>query len=301
MRSLSRIKALQAVEATARHGSFVAAGRELNVTPAAVGQMVRSLEAWLGTPLFVRRGSGSDRLMPMEDTKEAFARLRFGLDALDEGQRLLKARGKGPVVTATASQAVVATWLLPRLGEFSARYPEVVVRLDVTDRVVDMTHGEADIGIRCGDGHWPGLEATHLRAEAIVVVCSPSLLPAGGVIDLAWLARQTLLHDMTAAGLGVIPGWREWADRVGGASLQTSGGMQINASAAIIQATVAGQGVALARLALVEREIADGRLVRIFADHTLPISWGYYAVAAPMALKRPAVRAFRDWLVEAWQ
>jgi len=301
VRSLSRMKALQAVEATARSGSFVAAGRELNVTPAAVGQMVRSLEAWLGAPLFVRRGSGSDRLVPMEDTAEALARLRFGFDALEDGQRLLKARGADTVVTATASQAVVAKWLLPRLGDFSARHPEVVVRLDVTDRVVDLIHGEADIGIRCGAGSWPGLEATHLRAEAIVVVCAPSLLPSGGEVDLDWLGRQTLLHDMTPAALGVFPGWQDWAAMTGASSLQTKAGMQINAATAIIQAAVAGHGVALARLALVEAEIATGGLVRIFADHPLPIDWGYHAVATPHALRRRSVTVFRDWLVESWR
>jgi LysR family glycine cleavage system transcriptional activator len=300
MRSLSRLKALQAFEAAARHGSFVGAGRELNVTPAAVGQMVRSLEDWLGAPLFRRRGSGSDRLVLLDDTREALAKLYTGLDALDAALRQLKARGTSGLVTATASQAIVAKWLLPRLGAFADRHPDVVVRLDVTDRVVDLIHGEADIAIRCGAGRWPGLDATHLGDEHIIVVCAPALLPESGVVGLDWLARQTLLHDTTPPALDVFPGWKEWAAQMSVSSLRTDLGVRINASAAIIQAAIAGQGVALARGALVAQDLAEGRLTQIFADGPLPIDWAYYAVASPQALARPPVKVFRDWLVASW-
>lgn len=301
MRRLSRLKALQAFEAAARHGSFVGAGRELNVTPAAVGQMVRSLEDWLGSPLFRRRGSGTDRLVPLDDTRDALAKLGSGLDALDAALRQLKARGSAAVVTVTASQAIVAKWLLPRLDDFAARHPDIIIRLDVTDRLVDLVHGEADIGIRCGLGRWQGLEARHLRDERIIVVCAPALLPDNGPVDLAWLGSQTLLHDTTPASIGTFPGWRDWAERVGTGLLATDRGVRINASSAIIQAAMNGQGVALARHSLVAEDIAQGRLAHIFRDQEMPILWAYYAVAPAQALGRPPVAAFRDWLVETWR
>lgn len=301
MRSLSRLKALQAFEAAARHGSFVGAGKELNVTPAAVGQMVRSLEDWLGAPLFKRRGAGSDRLVVLEDTREALANLHVGLNALDEAMRQLKLRRNSGVVTVTASQAIVAKWLLPRLGDFAALYPDIVVRLDVTDRVVDLLQGEADIGIRCGAGTWQGLEATHLHDEEIIAVCAPTLLPAEGNPDANWLCAQTLLHDTTPASHNIFPGWRDWAELVGAADLLVDRGLRINASSAIIQAAIAGQGIALARRTLVAQDIADGRLVRVFAQRRLPIDWAYFAVASPWALARAPVMFFRDWLVSTWQ
>lgn len=301
MRSLSRLKALQAFEAAARHGSFTGAGRELHVTPAAVGQMVRSLEDWLGAPLFRRRGAGADRLVPLANTREALAKLGHGLDALDAALRQLKARGESGVVTVTASQAIVAKWLLPRLDDFAGRHPEIVVRLDVTDRLVDLAGGEADIGIRCGAGTWPGLIATHLRDEQIVTVCAPALLPAGGSVDLDWLARQTLLHDTTPASLDTFPGWQDWAAMMGATLLETRRGTRINASSAIIQAAINGQGVALARRSLVAEDIAAGRLAHIFQDRQVPIAWGYYAVATAQTLTRSVVAKFRDWLVETWR
>ena len=301
MRSLSRLKALQAFEATARHGSFVGAGRELNVTPAAVGQMVRSLEEWLGAPLFRRKGAGADRLIALEDTTEALARLNSGLDAMDEAMRQLRTRRASSIVTVSASQAIVAKWLLPHLGDLASHHPDIVVRLDVTDRVVDLINGEADIGIRCGSGAWQGLSATYLRGEEIIVVCAPSLLPVEGVVDIYWLGSQTLLHDTTPAALGVFPDWRVWGDMVGASSLNPDQGVKINASTAIIQAAVSGQGVALARRALVEQDIEELRLVHLFVNSCLPIDWAYYAVVSPRALMRPPVRAFHDWLVSTWR
>lgn len=108
MRDLSRLKALHAFEASARHGGFTRAAAELNVTPAAVGQLVRSLEVWLGAPLFLRRGSGSDRLITTDDALSALADLAEGLERLETGLRKLKARRARSIVTVTASQALVA-------------------------------------------------------------------------------------------------------------------------------------------------------------------------------------------------
>lgn len=301
MRSLSRLKALQAFEAAARHGSFTGAGRELNVTPAAVGQMVRSLEDWLGAPLFRRRGFGRDRLVPMADTRDALMKLGSGFDALEEALGQLKRRGTDAIVTVTASQAIVAKWLLPHLESFAARRPDIVVRLDVTDRIVDMASGEADLGVRCGPGQWKGLEAAHLRDESMIVVCAPGLLPCDGQVDIAWLRRQTLLHDTTAIAVDALPGWQAWGNMAGAPLLATGREVRINAASAIIQAAIIGQGVALVRRSLVSDDIAAGRLAHIFADREMPISWAYYAVSTREALARPAVVAFRDWLVETWR
>jgi LysR family glycine cleavage system transcriptional activator len=215
--------------------------------------------------------------------------------------RHLKQRGDSRVVTVTASQAIVAKWLLPRLDEFTARHGDIVIRLDVTDRLVDIAKGEADIGIRCGSGGWKDLDATHLSDEQIIVVCAPALLPASGSVNIGWLCQQTLLHDTTPASLSSFPSWSDWNAMFGPSPLEVDRGVRINASSAIIQATVSGQGVALARRSLVAEDIAAGRLVQIFSDREMPITWAYYAVASPEALTRPSVAAFRNWLSEAWR
>lgn len=171
MRFLTRIKSLQALEAAARHGSFVGAASELDVTPAAVGQLVRSLEDWVGGPLFKRSRSGRERLTPTEEAREALSDITHGLDLLEAGLKTLKGRKARSIVVITASQALVANWLLSRLNDFTSAYPDIDVRLDVSDRVMDLTQGDADIAIRCGMGTWKGVKATYLMDEEIIAVC----------------------------------------------------------------------------------------------------------------------------------
>ncbi|MDE1993812.1 MAG: LysR family transcriptional regulator, partial [Rhizobiaceae bacterium] len=142
MRNLTRLKSLQALEASARHGSFVGASAELDVTPPAVGQLVRSLEGWVGYPLFKRSRSGAERLTPVDEAQEALEDIAQGLDLLESGLRKLRGRKARSVVVVTASQALVANWFMSRLEDFSTNYPNVDVRLDVSDRVIDLAQGE---------------------------------------------------------------------------------------------------------------------------------------------------------------
>lgn len=209
MRSLVRLKSLQAFEAASRHGSFVSAAGELGVSAAAVGQLVRSLEGWLGAPLFQRRKAGSERLVVTGDAQAAVAKLTEGLDRLEAGLDMLRARRGRQAVTVTASQAMVAKWLLPHLHAFSARHPAIDVRLDVSDRLLDLAHGEADLGVRCGPGTWPGLVAVRLMGEEVFPVCSPALVGSRGPQCQAWLAEQTFIHDASLAASGVFPTWRD--------------------------------------------------------------------------------------------
>lgn len=299
MSSLSRVKAIQAFEATARNGSFVTAATELNVTPAAVGQQVRALEQWLGMPLFRRLDYGAKRLIVTEDAQSALADFRDGFARLDVGLRKLRERRVRNVVTVTASQAFVAKWLLPRLEAFTSTHPSIDVRLDVTDRLVDVLHGEADIGLRCGPGKWSGLEAIKLMDEEVFPVCSPALREAQkGLTKLSQLSKQTLIHDATLKVEGVFPSWKEWLKRAGVNATNTDKGLRINASAAVIQAAINGQGIALARHALVDEDLRSGRLVRLFPQINWPIKWAYYVVHAQDAFAKPHVKKFHTWLLQ---
>lgn len=299
MRNLSRIKAIQSLEATARLGSYVAAAAELNVTPAAVGQQVRLLEDWVGTPLFKRMGHGSSRLVAMPETEEALADFAAGLDRLDAGLRRLREHSARKIITATASQALVAKWLLPRLEAFTTAHPELDVRLDVTDRILDLAKADADIGLRCGPGQWPGVQSSLLMKEEIFPVASPSFFNAESLPKTpSQLLRHTLIHDVALQVSGAFPSWANWLEAQGIASAKVANsGLQINASAAVIQAAINGQGIALARAALVKDDIAAKRLIRLCPKISWPLAWAYYVVASPQALSKPHVRIFQEWLM----
>ena len=112
MRSLNRLKWLHAFEATARHGSFTGAAQELGVTPAAVGQLVRSLEDWVGHPLLHRTRSGKERLTLVDEAQEALHDITQGLDKLETGLNKLRGRRSRSVVVVTASQVLMMNWLM---------------------------------------------------------------------------------------------------------------------------------------------------------------------------------------------
>jgi LysR family transcriptional regulator, glycine cleavage system transcriptional activator len=299
MASISRIKAIQAFEVTARKGSFVAAATELNVTPAAVGQQVRALESWLGVPLFRRLEHGSKRLVATEAAEAALLDLRDGFARIESGVRKLRERRASDVITVTASQAFVAKWLLPRLEDFSVSCPRIDVRLEVTDRLVDLAHGEADIAVRCGAGRWSGISATRLMDEEVFPVCSPELLHAiGGLRDVRALAKQNLIHDATMKNEMVFPTWEQWFAQTGVRGGEATRGLKINSSAAVIQAAINGQGFVLARRVLVADDLKNKRLVRLFPAIQWPVRWSYFVVCTQSSLAKPSIKAFHDWLVE---
>jgi LysR family transcriptional regulator, glycine cleavage system transcriptional activator len=302
MTTLSRLKAIQAFEVTARNGSFVGAATELNVTAAAVGQQVRALESWLGMPLFRRLEHGNKRLVATEAAEAALLDLRDGFARIESGLRKLRERRASDVITVTASQAFVAKWLLPRLEDFSALYPQIDVRLEVTDRIVDLAHGEADIAVRCGAGRWAGVRATRLMDEEVFPVCSPELLKAiGGLRDVRALAKQNLIHDATMKNEMVFPTWEQWFAQTGVRGGEATRGLKINSSAAVIQAAINGQGFALARRVLVADDLTNKRLVRLFPTIKWLVRWSYFAVSTQSSLTKPSIKAYHDWLVKTAQ
>ncbi|MFN8758112.1 MAG: LysR substrate-binding domain-containing protein [Tagaea sp.] len=308
MRELAHLKGIQAFEAAARRLSFVAAARELNVTPAAVAQLVRALESWLGGALFTRSRSGVSRLTLTKAGHAALQSLTRGLDEIDAAMRKAKAEVRPQGLTITASAALATRWLVPHLDRFSVRHPDVEIRLDVTDRVVDLERHEADIGIRCGLGQWRGADTFKLMDEEIVAVCSPALCAAGGnpaqrhdrPNDPLWILKQVPIEDTSPTHSAVFPSWPEWLAAAGHAGKFSAAGLQINATAAVIQSALNGQGVALVRFALVAHDLEAGRLIRCLDGHSTPFAWSYYGAVSNKARDLPQVRSFVAWLKQNW-
>jgi LysR family transcriptional regulator, glycine cleavage system transcriptional activator len=299
MRAPNHLNALRAFEAAARHLSYVAAAEELNVTPAAVGQLVRGLEEVLGIELFHRSPGGPARLVLTDQARAALPDLQAGFDRLAIAFEYLKASRPRTAINVTVPPAFADKWLLPRVEEFGARHPAYDLRIDTSGRLVDFVADRIDIGIRYGGGRWPGLTATFLLRDAFFPVCAPALLsgahPLRGPADLR---HHALIHDRSMAFESTFPTWLTWLQSAGFADIDCGRGLQINDSAAVIQAAIAGSGVALGRTTLVARDLAEGRLVRPFGDD-LTHDFAYYIVHRPQADQAPGVAAFKAWLVEA--
>ena len=260
---------------------------------------MRSLEDWVGRPVFRRSRSGKERLSVTEEAHAALEEITRGLDALEEGVKRLRGPKSRSTVLVTASQALVANWLIFRLERFNRLHRGIDVRLDVSDRVLDLASGEADVGVRCGLGDMERrARTTKLMNEDVIAVASPLITPRGRANIAEWLAKQALIDDATPHRGAGFPTWEDFLSHVGAPRRSGRQSLRINATAAVVQAAVAGQGVALVRRALVANELATHRLCEPFPRRRWPIRWAYYVAAAPQALRRREVAAFYEWLVD---
>ena len=290
------LNALRAFEASARHQSFSAAATELNVTPAAVGQLVRALEDWLGAPLFLRSASGKARLLATEAAEQALPDIRAGFDRLALGLERLKEESTSGVLTVTVSPAFAAKWLLPRIDRFQSAWPDTDVRLDTSLKVVDFVAQRIDIGVRYGTGNWPGLTAIKLMEEEVYPVCSPRLLHERSLSKPADLALEILIHDLSLDSQAAFPSWEAWLRKAGVSDVAVARGLKINNSAAVLQAAE-GHGIALARSIMAQDDLSSGRLVRLFSEISFPSPLAYFIVYRPECSSKPKLAAFRDWLI----
>ena len=297
MKAHLNFTAMRALEATARHQSFSAAAEELHVTPAAIGQLVRSLEESLGVPLFLREKTGARRLTPTDATERALPDIRAGLDRLTLGLSRLQQSARGGLLTVTTSPAFASKWLLPRLERFQCECVDTDVRLHTGLNLVDFEQDGIDIGVRYGRGRWPGLAAEKLMDEEIFPVCSPSWLHAHGPLERPdELQGQPLIHDLSVDSHTGFMTWAEWLHRVGADNVDAARGMQVNNSAAVLQSATEGHGIALARSVMAREDVASGRLVRLFPQLSVAAALAYYIVYRPESASLPKVVSFRAWL-----
>ncbi|MFJ1311536.1 transcriptional regulator GcvA [Agrobacterium sp. P15N1-A] len=292
------LNALRAFEASARHGSFSEAAEELNVTAAAVGQLVRGLEDWLGMPLFHRSSSGRNRLKPTEAAENALPDIRAGLDRLVVGLQLLHESTTSGILNVTVSPAFAAKWLMPRIDRFQTRCPDTDIRIETSLKLADFKAQGLDIGVRYGDGTWPDLVAEKLMDEDVFPVCSPSFQAADNLRSPQDLIETTLIHDLSVDPSKGFVIWQTWLAAAGVEGETPQRGMRINNSAAVLQAAVEGRGIALARSILARDDLASGRLKRLLPSMKVNSKLAYYVVYRAEYAALPKLRAFKNWLFD---
>ena len=196
------LNGLRAVEAVARCGSLQKAAEELRVSSSAVSQQVGRTEAQIGQAVFERTSGG---LQLTTFGREFTARLTAGFREL-EGAVAMAERAKACVLAVSVAPAFASKWMLPRLSRHFALYPEVILRIDASTKLVDLDHTDIDIAIRMGDGNWPETQAELLIAQEIFPVCSPEV--AATLKTPADLANAWAITDESSMFL-----WNQWLRR----------------------------------------------------------------------------------------
>lgn len=290
MRRLPPLNWLRSFEGAARHLSFTRAAEELNVTQSAISQQVRSLEDHLGMPLFRR----TRRRLFLTEAGQALApRVTQAFELMVEGVQECTTHGAEGTLTLRVGSSFAPQWLVPRLGRFHSRHPDIDIRLTTIEREVDFSREDVDAEVRFGPGRWPDLETVALMRDRVYPVCAPALLEEGPpLVTPLDLAAHRLLHVT-----GFRETWRDWCRAAGLADAPTRRGHTFDHFALAIQAALNGGGIALGRESLVRGELEAGRLVRPF-ETALDSVDSYWLVYPRNRAAQPTIEALRDWLLD---
>jgi len=289
------LAALRGFEAAARRLSFTLAADELSLTQSSISRQVASLERQLGKALFVRHTRALELTPAGDRLHRAVRQALAGIDrTVDE------IRGAGPPRVSVATYASFASlWLVPRLAAFQREHPEIEIRIDAADRMVDLEAEEIDLALRSLRGAGAPPEAVELLEEEATPALSPRLLESGGLrlaepADLAALPLLELDDSLPSAPWGDWKGWFEFA---GAEDVRPAGRLYFTYVDQSVQAAVRGQGVALVRTPFLDDLLASGELVAPFPRLRMRTGYRFHLVSNPRRAHLPQVATFRDWLL----
>ncbi|SDE39570.1 transcriptional regulator GcvA [Paraburkholderia lycopersici] len=285
---LPPLNALRAFEAAGRLGSFKEAAAELHVTPGAVSQQVRLLEAWLGAPLFERR----NRQVTLTPAAKAWLE---EIGPLFEKISQATARyGVIEAVSRTLSVSAPATftlrWLVPRLAKFRAGHPDFEVKVETSNGPLESLKEDHDVVIRGGPDTFYGYSMRPFLSEDRLPVCSPDLLKRVPLREPGDLRQHTLLHTSSLPRL-----WPDWLASARIPNLRPAATLTFDHFYLTLQAAIDGIGIAMGPTALVADDLAAGRLVAPFASPRLP-SRSYCTYVPDEKVDDERVVLFRSWL-----
>lgn len=279
------LNALRTFEAVASHMSFAKGAEALHVSPAAVSSQIRLLEQRLKQPLFHRQGR---QITLTEAGKKLLPGVQRGLTELRQAVQTVGMDRSEGVLNISAMQSLLQKWMLPRLADFYRAHPEIDLRVNADNGLVNFQQSDFHAGIRFGPGKWPGLKAEKLMDDWILPVCSPEMLREIGPVKTI---QDLQGHDLFFVESGILDAWF----RVVGDSGRESHWPLLNDTLSIQMAAEQGQGIALSRWSLAARDIEAGRLVRPI-DTVVKTDWSYYFVSPPHFFNLPKVKIFRQWL-----
>ena len=287
---------LRAFLAVARHLNFRAAAEELSVTQSAISRQIQSLEDEVGLPLFLRHTRAVELTSTGAQLLRAWAP---AVERIDTAVRSVRQSAGRKSVSITTWASFAAMWLIPRLEDFQRQHPDIDIRIDTTDSIVDLETTDVDLAIRYSRPTAALRGATELFGEQLAVVASPWLLRTGHMPSQpADLADWSLIEATDADHHPHLQwlSWHRWLREQHCAELQPRRWIYLRYAHQIGQAALAGQGIALTRLPLVAEALSDGRLLEIFPHQRLDSPLAYWLLTGPRSHQRPEVQAFSQWL-----
>jgi DNA-binding transcriptional LysR family regulator len=288
-RKIPSTKALLTFEAAGRNESFSLAAEELAMTEGAVSRQIARLEDFLGLKVFDRV---KGRIHLTAAGRLYWLQIVADLERIERDTLKLLARpASGGVLELAVIPTFTNKWIIPRLPDFHAKYPGIVINMSERPEPFLLTESSFDAAIHYDHPAWTGMLKMDLFAEELVPVCSPVLTGGRPQVSLATLKTLPLLHKR-----GRPEAWKRWWDHLGVSGVNPMEGPQYDLFSMAIEAALAGLGVALVPRLYVNREIEEGRLVIPFG-HQVPGEKRYCVVCPEHNYEAWPLRPFLDWLV----
>ncbi|WP_241269909.1 MULTISPECIES: LysR substrate-binding domain-containing protein [unclassified Caballeronia] len=288
---LPPLNAVKAFESVARLGSLAQAAHELNVTPSAVSQQIKTLEDYIGRRLFVQR---KQRLDLTETSRMAVADISHALDLIMRAFQPKEERTSR--VAVSALPAFASRWLNPRLPAFLKGNPEIELYVDGSQRLVDFSNESFDMAFRFGAGKYETLSADLLFKERFQAVCAPSVKRE---IE-EFIAQGRLNKICFILDVGMRSGeqvtWDDWFERRGFPPITLERKMVCTDANASIEAAVSGCGLLLGRHLLIGNLLEQGALTPL-DEYSFETELGYFLVYPSFVGLSPMARALRDWVL----
>jgi LysR family glycine cleavage system transcriptional activator len=293
------LAALRGFEAAARRLSFTDAAAELKLTQSSISRQIATLEQQVGKPLFVRK---TRALLLTPAGQELQQATQQALAGIDRSVDAIRGVGGAQRVTLSTYASFASLWLVPRLALFQREHPQIEIRLDASDRVVDLRAEDVDMAVRWVPTHRVAPGATLLVDDIMAPAISPRLLQHRRPRSPAELANWPLLDlDDTVPG-AVRLNWQTWFDFAGAGPVQPQAGRLVFSFVdQAVQAAVRGQGVALVRSPFLQDCLASGDLEMPFPHLHMPAGYRHVLIVNPQAARRAPVEAFAAWLEEQFR
>ncbi|KAA1170982.1 LysR family transcriptional regulator [Marinobacter salinexigens] len=288
MQKLPPLRALQAFRYAARELSFKSAAEALNISQAAVSTHIRGLEEFLGLKLFVRL---TREVKLTHEGRALSGYVESGFQELERGIALFSPDTDPGRLTVTTVPSFASRWLVPRIDSFQSAHPDIQLSLQATLQLVNFQGDGVDLAIRFGAGNYPGLECRPLLEERLLPVCHSRLVRSDpmtpeSLVRLPWLIDESM--DMERS-------WLEFQEKLGIKIPESAIALRVTEGTTLVEAVLAGRGIALMRYSLVSDLLKSGLLLSP-VDVSVPAEYQYYLVAPEAKFRTDKVRAFVSWI-----
>ncbi len=273
--------------------SFTRAAEELGVSQPAVSLAIRQLETAIGQELFERR----HRAIRLTDAGERFYNeVSLSLERLLQAAREVNRGGEEHLVTLSISTAFANYWVMPRMTRLHRSHPNIDLRLQVVDKDVDLEYENVSLGIRRGRGGWPGYDSAAIAREELFAVASPSYLASNArPKSIEDLLQHQFIH--LEEPFRPRPRWLDWFQSFGVDFVDKGEGLRLNDYALVIQAAMAGEGIAMGW-----RHVTDSLIQKRLLVPVLPQSWKtseeFHLIWSDRTELSESAQQVRDWIIE---